>query len=752
MEGSGKEKEAPPSSLYEQNSDGSHDHVQRDLSSSCRCEETRLVPYLTSGEAEKLCSVIQSCDLSFKRDLETETSSQLGKYLSSLSEEVDSSDNHLPEQECLKENWGSYGRLVDKHRTRMKEALPCLTGESEESSLEETQSESERERLWEDTIQDEVAFQKKLHEAELAIGSAEMFLPSFKETLTRISKACYVSAADMIKISMQEDLLVMELGALKNMKGLLQQLLRSSKEKEIISTQIEDLIRKLTESETEAVELKHEVLRKERYILELSTQLQHEKANVLKASRHSESTQLVQTHLQCQIERKEAENNQLRTKFKMVEKNITEWKQQVGEYKQQILAEKDRRKERRIALKRAASVQKQRAELLKVAVESLISKIREKEIQLSEVLSACNVWKSHHEAVVDEKTRLEVQAETLKKQIADRVMELRRLQDVGRRSTNEILGKLNAITSENEKISLENTKLKASFASLEASIVSAEAELVDLREEAQQQENIIEHYKNEVGKLEMEAEELKARYEKVIHEGKKLMDGKDLEIDVVRGQSEVRLKELEHARDLQKAAEGKLQKCQESLLACQKSCVDKSKAIRELQAQVVENDSFLKQLALEEENRNIQLKYEDVKRKLEETELKNKELENQLASQEECLQKTELQFKQKLASYDALTRQLEAALEDGRKKLKEEVEKIASKEQAFQMKILDLENQLRRKKEEQRHLSRRLDAREKHRQMSLKELEHSLQRSENQNQSIQNYVKFLKTSYLTMFG
>ncbi|XP_033007560.1 protein BCAP isoform X3 [Lacerta agilis] len=709
MEGSGKEEDVSPSSLYEQNSDVSRDHVQRELFSSSSCEETRLVPYLTSGEAEKLCSVIQSCDLSFKKDhLGTETFGQLGKYLSSLSEEVDSSDNHLPEQEHLKENWGSYGRLVDKHRTRMKEALPCRKGKSEESSLEETQSESETRRLWEDTIQDEVSFQKKLHEAELAIGSAEMFLPSFKETLTRISK--------------------------------------------IISTQIEDLIWKLTESETEAVELKHEVHRKERYILQLSTQLHHEKANVLKASRHSESTQLVQTHLQCQIERKEAENNQLRTKFKTVEKNITEWKQQVGEYKQQILAEKDRREERRNGLKRAASVQKQRAELLKAAVESLISKIREKEIQLSEVLSACNVWKSHHEAVVDEKNRLEVQAETLKKQIADRLMELRRLQDVGRRSTNEILGKLNAITSENEKISLENTKLKASFASLEASIVSAEAELIDLREEAQQQENIIEHYKNEMGKLESEAEELKTRYEKVVHEGKKLMDGKDLEIAVVRGQSEARLKELEHARDLQKAAEGKLQKCQETLLACQKSCVDKSKAIRELQAQVVENDSFLKQLSLEEENRNIQLKYKDVKRKLEETELKNKELENQLASQEECLQKTEMQFKQKLASYDALTRQLEAALEDGREKLKEEVEKIASKEQAFQMKILDLENQLRRKKEEQRHLSRRLDAREKHRQMSLKELEHSLQRSENQNQSIQNYVKFLKTSYVTMFG
>lgn len=44
---------------------------------------------------------------------------------------------------------------------------------------------------------------------------------------------CYVSAADMVKITMQEDLLVNELETLKSMKGLLQQLLRTSKEKEV---------------------------------------------------------------------------------------------------------------------------------------------------------------------------------------------------------------------------------------------------------------------------------------------------------------------------------------------------------------------------------------------------------------------------------------------------------------------------------------------------------------------------------------
>lgn len=54
----------------------------------------------------------------------------------------------------------------------------------------------------------------------------------------------------------------------------------------------------------------------------------------------------------------------------------------------------------------------------------------------------------------------------------------------------------------------------------------------------------------------------------------------------MKDQTESRLKDLEHVRDLQKAAEEKLRECQESLLSCQKSCVDKSKAIRELQVQV----------------------------------------------------------------------------------------------------------------------------------------------------------------------
>ncbi|XP_060629857.2 protein BCAP isoform X7 [Anolis sagrei] len=630
--------------------------------------EITKIPYLTSGEADRLCSDINSCDGSFQRDeLGTETSSKLGKYISSWNEDVGDSDNYLPgntEVESLKEDWSSYDKLVDKHRTKMKELLPCLQSVPRDSSWQESSSEGETKWLWENAINDKVTFQKRLHETELAIESAEMFLPSFKETLTRISKACYISASDMIKISMQEDLLLKELDVLRNMKELLQQLLRASTDKEIISKQIEELIQRITDNEMEITNIRSETTQKERRILELSSQLEQEKANVLTVSRRSESIQSLQTHLQCQIGKKEAENNQLKTKFQTIEKKIAEWKLQVTEHKQHILAEKERREERKKALRRAASVQKQRAEHLKAVVEGLISKIRDKEIQLSEVLSASNVWKSHHETVVDEKNRLEVQVESLEKQVTDHMMDLRRIQDSLRKSRNEILGKINAIVSENEKISLENATLKASLSALEMSVTSAEAEVVDLHEKAQQQEELVEHYKNEVG----------------------------------------------------------------------------------------DNGEFLEQLSLEEENHNIQLKYEELKRKLEEMELQNKQLENWLVNQEESLQKIEFQFKQKVADSEALTRQLEAALEDGRKKLAEEMEKITSREQSFQLKILDLENALRKKKEEQRQLTRRLDAREKHHELSLKELEHGLQRSENQTQSIQNYVKFLKTSYVTMFG
>lgn len=58
-----------------------------------------------------------------------------------------------------------------------------------------------------------------------------------------------------------------------------------------------------------------------------------------------------------------------------------------------------------------------------------------------------------------------------------------------------------------------------------------------------------------------------------------------------------------------------------------------------------------------------------VKRKLEQMDAENKELEKKLANQEGCLKHTSLEFKEKSAEYRALARQLEAAVEEGRQKV-----------------------------------------------------------------------------------
>lgn len=64
--------------------------------------------------------------------------------------------------------------------------------------------------------------------------------------------------------------------------------------------------------------------------------------------------------------------------MQIIEKKIADWKFQIAECKQQILIEKERKEELKIALRRAASVQKQRAEHLEAVVENITLKIKEK--------------------------------------------------------------------------------------------------------------------------------------------------------------------------------------------------------------------------------------------------------------------------------------------------------------------------------------------------------------------------------------
>nr|XP_054494585.1 protein BCAP [Agelaius phoeniceus] len=514
------------------------------------------------------------------------------------------------------------------------------------------------------------------------------------------------------------------------------------------SKTIDTWMQELSESEIQNSNLRKKILEREKQIKELSSMLQCEKMKIQRRDHLSKSVKEVQAHLQRQIERKEAENYELKVKMQTLKNKIAEWKHQIGEYKCQKLALKETSEQKKIALEKAIRSQKQRAQCLEEAVKDVTSKIKEHEVKLGEILSASDVWKNQHDRIVEEKAMLEVQIEDLENQIRGLMEDMERREKWRRNSEKEILGKLNSVNSENENIYLENKKLKASLATLEKSTASVEYELLHLQEKAKLQENLVEHSKNEVQKRQIAVEELKSRYETVLNENKKITENKCLEADKVRHKMEAELKELEHVCDLLKAAEENQQK----LLAWERICAQKCTTLRELELQDNHSVTSMGNLCLEEEICNIQKKYGDLQRHLGQMEYQNEELAHQLRKEDESLQSSKLQLEEKIAEYNALTRQLESALEEGRKMVAEEWEKISYKEQAFQTKLLLLEAEVRKKQEEKKQLLFLFYHNEKHHEVHLKELENSLQKSVIKNQSIRNYLQFLKDAYVTMFG
>uniref|UniRef100_A0A8C6B2Z5 Outer dense fiber of sperm tails 2 like n=1 Tax=Monodon monoceros TaxID=40151 RepID=A0A8C6B2Z5_MONMO len=590
-------------------------------------------------------------------------------------------------------NDGSHSEELFSHFKSIpeKEHLPRHASESHLSCLKQ------------DILFEKTKLEATFKEAKLATCSVELLLPLFKDTIEEISFENTDLSASNLKISKQKEILRKELDSFKHLKQTLEHLLRKAEHQQR-GDSLSNLLEKLADNESENTTFKTKVLEKETYIQELSCLFQNEKANALKASRLSQSVKVVHERLQFQIHKKEAENDKLKEHIKSLETKISEWNLQLKKSTHEAVTMKESSRQKAIALKKASKIYKQRIKHFTGDVENLTSQIREQEAKLSETVSASNVWKSHYEKIVIEKTELEVQIETMKKQIINLLEDLKKMEDHGKNSREEILRKLHSIEYENETLNLENTKLKTTLAALKDEIASVENELLELQEVEKQQKTLIEVYKTQIQKLQEAAEMVESRCESLLQENNLITKNKNKKLKKVRGQMESHLKELEHDRDSLTAAEQRLHECQESLQHHKGKCADQAHAIRELQGQVDENHDLLTKLSLEEENYLIQLKCENLKQKLEQMDAENKELEKKLANQEGCLKHTNLEFKEKSAEYRALARQLEAAVEEGRQKVSEEIEKMSSRERALQIKILDLETELRKKNEEQNQL------------------------------------------------
>ncbi|XP_038649353.1 outer dense fiber protein 2-like [Scyliorhinus canicula] len=156
--------------------------------------------------------------------------------------------------------------------------------------------------------------------------------------------------------------------------------------------------------------------------------------------------------------------------------------------------------------------------------------------------------------------------------------------------------------------------------------------------------------------------------------------------------------------------------------------------------------------SLSEEKQNLQKALETLSRKLKEVDLQNQELTETVAKQEGALLHSRHQLDERSRESAGLARQLEAVLRDVREKVTEVKDQAVAQERALQSKVHSLEAELNRKTKELKQLRWNKDNAEMSHKTHLQELKLSLEQSENENESIENYVQFLKMSYAIMFG
>ncbi|XP_059504099.1 protein BCAP-like isoform X3 [Stegostoma tigrinum] len=156
--------------------------------------------------------------------------------------------------------------------------------------------------------------------------------------------------------------------------------------------------------------------------------------------------------------------------------------------------------------------------------------------------------------------------------------------------------------------------------------------------------------------------------------------------------------------------------------------------------------------SLSEEKQKLQMTIEVLSWKLKEGNLHNEELTKTIAQQEEAFLRSKSQLEERTRESSALSQQLEAALHDVTEKVRKVKDQTETQEHALQSKLHSLGLELNRKTKELKQLQWNENNAERSHETHLQELRLSLEQSENENQSIQNYMRFLKLCYTIMFG
>ncbi|XP_024908303.1 outer dense fiber protein 2-like isoform X2 [Cynoglossus semilaevis] len=550
-------------------------------------------------------------------------------------------------------------------------------------------------------------FLRALMDAEAAAISAAVQLASFKDALENEMPDSRQPGTDKRRLKRQRGLLMEKLEGFrqtnKSVRQKLKILLEAEADRTDVSQQIDILLKKVTEAESENQKLKSDLNAAERSMEELMDVRRKEQENIKTAVNVSKCVEENRAHLQEQLQNKEAENECLIGQLKTLERTLTEQKLEIDDLKSSISSSTERAAQDQESLKKATRAHKQRAERFEAAIEKCYEQLREKDALMNNARLELDSWLQQNRRLTEERDKLLTRVELLKSQITDLIRKLQQEKDEQAVANAAVVQRVDRISSENGTLLVNNAALKASVAQLEQQLADCESALVEEKTLSQERKHQTEQSQCQVADLQAELSNLRIKYAKVLRETQKMSDGRNTEVEKMESQNKLLTSSVEMKESIHEA------------------------------------------------NICLQEKVNSAKRQVDKLVQENMELMRRLTAQEEALSYSNRQLQQQSAESQALGRQLEAALSDVAQQVKKVKDQALSKEDSLQTKISELEAEKSRKDNELRLLRQSKQTAEKRFEVRLKDLQLSLEQSENHKQSIQNYVNFLKNSYTTMF-
>ncbi|XP_071430527.1 outer dense fiber protein 2 isoform X1 [Pithys albifrons albifrons] len=673
-------------------------------------------------------------------------------------------------KEVKLQKMGEQGQMAKRLLEEQKEELNEVTQELVQTENENTRLRRNIERIREEkdlTLlqkeclqQEKECLMSKLSDAERDGAAAARQIHVLKNTIGRLNMEKHMNSTDISALTRQKELLLQKLNTFEETNRTLRELLAEQRNREKENQKVLDrqavLLKRLAESDAENMELQIRLQEKEKEVDSLTLQIQSEKDQAKKVAELTKTLESLKAHFQAQLRSKEAENNQLTTQLRNLERSEAQLKEDLELVLDQLQDLRQKGDGDKEALKKAVRAQKERAERSEEYVQKLTAQLAEKDNCIVEARANLESWRNRCNKAVKEKSDAEMEIVRLNSCVADLTEQLAKLEEKMREDRQALVDKLHQQTAETHSLKKDNDKLRAVVGPLEEKFIQAEREVQQLQNAVRHYEEMVATYSAQASKAQEEVSELAAKLERSEKEKKAIRDEMNQEIEVTRRTFQSRLAELEKLPEILKYTETQLAECQEQLKNYEKKSVELSATIAELRQRIELQGEKMEMTrerykSTQEDKKQLTLKVEELERKLETTSAQNIEFLQVIAKREESIHQCQLRLEEKTRECSSLARQLEMAIEDAKKQVEQTRERALSRERTAQSKLLDLETQLSRTKSELNQLRRSKDDAERRFESRLQDLKDRLEQSESTNRSMQNYVHFLKSSYDSVF-